>query len=211
MSTRAAQLVALRHATVHSVRWPPALAAALIVGALASWRRESLDDLGSAMTVLRMVAVVLAVGAVFVLDDDAAVSVASAPTPLWWRRLLRYGVAAVFVLPVWIAVAAYTRAQQPELPWLRHSLELAALVAVGLAVASAVDRWSGATEPGMAAALSVLGCTLVAAYLPPRVALFVQPESAHWQASTLRWVALLIMGLAVLVATTRDPAAAAVR
>lgn len=206
MNIRRAQLVALRRATLHSVRWPPALAAALIVTALSIWRRAVFDDLGSALLALRTTAVLLALGAAFVLDDDAAVSIAAAPTPLWWRRMLRYAVAAIFVVPVWTGVVAYATFQQPGLPWLRLSLELTVLVALGLTCGSVAARGWDMTDPGMAAALCVLGGAFVAAHLPPWVGLFLQPDSAHWQASTLRWLALLIVCLAVLVATTRDPA-----
>lgn len=208
MSVRAAQVVALRRATVRSVRWAPALAAVLVVTGLATGRDEAFDTLGSALLMVRIVAVLLALGAVFVLDDAAAVSVAASPTPLWWRRMLRYGVAAVFVLPAWAAVLAYAQSQQPQLPWLRLTLELTVHVTFGLAVAGAAARWLDAIDPGMTAALAVLGFTFIGAHLPPRFALFTVPDSPPWQPSTLRWAGVLMTAIAVLVATTRDPARA---
>jgi len=208
MNVRADQVVALRRATIRSVRWPPALAAALVVTGLATWQDEAFDALGSALLMVRAIAVLLALGAVFVLDDAAAVSVAASPTPLWWRRMLRCGVAIVFVLPAWAAVLAYAHWQQPELPWLRLTLELAVLVTFGLAVGGAATRWLDASDTGMTAALAVLGFTFIGAHLPLRFALFAAPRSPPWQASTLRWAGVLIAAVAVIVATTRDPARA---
>jgi fluoroquinolone transport system permease protein len=208
MSTRTAQVVQLRRATVRSVRWPPALVAVLVVAALVTWRNGGLDAVGSALPIVRGVAVLLAVGAVFVLDDAAAVSVASVPAPLWWRRMLRYGVAAVFVLPAWVVVLVYAHSRQPDLPGLRLTLELAVLMTFGLAFAGAAARWFDATDPGMTAAIGVLGFTFIAANLPMRFALFASLGSRAWGPSTLRWAGMFLAVLAVLVASSRDPARA---
>ncbi len=205
MSTRLAQALALRRATVRSVRWPPALAAVALVTVLTTWKPEAFDDRGSATVVLRAIAVLLAVGAVFVMDDSAEISVAAAPTPLWWRRMLRYAVAACFVVPTWVAAVSYAHAQQAQVPWLRLTLELAALVTLGFAVASAAARWWAAIEPGMTAALALLGFTFIAAHLPARLALFTDPGTGIWQLSTLRWAGLLITASLVLAASSRDP------
>lgn len=206
MSIRLAQALAIRRATVRSVRWPPALAAVLLVAALMTWRHASFDDLGSALVGLRGIALILAVGAMFVLDDAAERSVAAAPTPLWWRRLLRLSVPALFVLPVWAATLSYAHAQRSDLPWLRLTLEMFALLALGLAVGSAAVRWWAAIEPGMTAALTLLGFTFIASHLPPRFALFTGPDTASWNWSTLRWWSLLAAGVAMLGLTMRDPA-----
>lgn len=208
MTIRAVQAMALRRATVRSVRWPPALAAVLLVAGLAIWQDEAFGSHGSALLMARTVAVVLALGAVFVLDDAAAVSVAPSPSPLWWRRMLRYGVAVLFVVPAWAGLLGYALSRQPELPWPRMTLELTALVIFGLAVAAASVRWFDATDPGMTASLGVLGLVFVIAHLPPRLALFAAPSSAAWQPSSLRWAALLLVALAVLTVASRDPAKA---
>lgn len=206
MSVRAHQAVALRRATVRSVRWPPALVAVLFVAGLVAWKRDALDAPGSGLLVLRIAAILLALGAVFVLEDDAAVSVASSPTPLWWRRALRCGVAAAILLPAWAGVLAYAHSLEPELPWARLSLELAVLVTVGLAVAGVVSRRLDVLDSGMTAALSVLGFALAGVYLPPRLVLFTTPGSASWDPSTLRWTGVLTLAAVVLAVATRDPA-----
>ena len=205
---RADQVVALRGVTVRSVRWPPVLSAVLIVAAVLSWRDDWVDSLGSTVTGVRMTAVLLAVGTAFVLDDAASITVAASPTPLWWRRQLRYAVAGVFVLPAWTVVLVYASARQPGLPWPRLTLELLALLLFGLAAGAAAMRWRDLTDPGMTAALAILGFTLLGAQLPQRVALFAAPGSASWEPSTWRWAGILLVAGAVLVAASRDPARA---
>ncbi len=174
MSLRADQAVVLRRATIRSVRWSPALAAVLVVTA-AAWQDERFDALGSALLMTRLSAILLVLGAVFVLDDAAAVTVAASPTPLWWRQMLRYGVAAVFVLPAWAVMLAYAYSQQPGLPWLRLTLELTVLVTFGFAIGDAALRWLDVNEPGMTAALAVLGFTFIGLHLPMRIALLPRP------------------------------------
>lgn len=208
MSIRTHQAVALRRATVRSVRWPPALVAVIFVAGLIAWKRDALDSPDSGLLLLRIAASLLALGAVFVLEDDAAVSVASSPTPLWWRRALRCGVAAAFVVPAWVGVLGYAHARRPTLPWERLSLELAVLITVGLAVAGVVSRRLDVLDSGMTAALTVLGFAMACAYLPPPFALFTSPASPSWEPSTMRWVGALIAAVAVLAVTTRDPARA---
>jgi hypothetical protein len=44
------------------VRWPPALAAVLVVAGLAAWQDERFDALGSALVMTRLSAVLLALG-----------------------------------------------------------------------------------------------------------------------------------------------------
>jgi len=211
MSIRIAQAVALRRTTFRSVYWPPALVALVVAGAVVIGQHETFNAVGSAMVTLRVTAVLLALGAVFALDDAAAVTVASVPTPLWWRRMLRYAVVAVFVLPMWTVVLAYAQSRHPDLPWPRLTLEFAVLVTLGLAVAGAAARWFDVTDPGMSAALTVLGFTLVTANLPPRFAFYATPESAQWAPSVLRWSLVLVVVLTVLMSTAGDPARTSLR
>lgn len=208
---RTRQAAALRGATFRSVRWPPALAAVGLAAVLLSRWDGAFETPGSALFAVRTVVVLLALGTMFILDDDAAGTVAAGPTPLWWRRALRYGVAAAVVLPAWVGVLSYAHARRPELPVARLTLELSALVAVGLAVAAGATRWRHVPDPGIAAALAVLGLTVCVAHLPDVFALFTAPGSASWQWSTIRWVVVLVGAVMVLAAATRDPAVGVAR
>lgn len=206
VNVRTRQVTALRRPTVRSVWWPPALVAALLAPVLLVWRDDAMDEAGSALVLVRMIAVLLAIGAVFVLDDDAAVTVAASPTPLSWRRALRYGAAAVLLLPAWAGVLVYAQARQPELPAMRLTLELATLALLGLAFAAAATRWWGVSDPGMGAALVVLGVSLAGALAPSPLALFTSPGAEAWQPSTIRWTSLLLGAVSLLAVATRDPA-----
>src|SRR5439155_27342006 len=70
-----------------SVRWQPIVAGAALAGAVG--RFASHAD-------ATMLALLAALGASFVLDDPAAVTLASSPSTLWWRRR----VCLAFVLPL---------------------------------------------------------------------------------------------------------------
>ena len=73
---------------LRAVRWQPIVAGAALAGALG--RFASHAD-------ATMLALLMALGASFVLDDPAAVTLASSPSTLWWRRR----VCLAFVLRSW--------------------------------------------------------------------------------------------------------------
>jgi hypothetical protein len=86
------------------------------------------------------------------------------------------------------------------------TVECAAITAVGLAVASAIARWSNAREAGLAAGPAILGAAVFAALLPGRWAMFATPGGDAWRDAHLRWAAVLALASAVLFLTLRDPA-----
>ena len=86
------------------------------------------------------------------------------------------------------------------------TVECAAIMAVGLAVASAIARWSNAREAGLAAGSAILGAAVFAALLPGRWAMFATPGGDAWRDAHLRWAAVLALASAVLFLTLRDPA-----
>ncbi len=147
------QAALLVRPTVRSLSWAPlAAAGALAFGLL------GLTDQG--LTELRLAAIGICVGAAFILDDAAAATVASAPTPLLVRRALRVGLAsaplaALWALLSWLAGGAASWAV---------SLELAAMLALTLAAAAVATRLRGAGRGGAAAGPALL-VLLSAAYL----------------------------------------------
>ncbi len=147
------QAALLVRPTVRSLSWAPlAAAGALAFGLL------GLTDQG--LTELRLAAIGICVGVAFILDDAAAATVASAPTPLLVRRALRVGLAtaplaALWALLSWLAGGAASWAM---------SLELAAMLALTLAAAAVATRLRGAGRGGAAAGPALL-VLLSAAYL----------------------------------------------
>lgn len=198
-------MICLRHAallvrpTVQSASWAPLAGA----GACAL----AILDLGDpSIGRLRLAAIVLCVGSAFVLDDAAAATVASAPTPLWARRALRVvlaliPLAALWALGWWLADGVASWAL---------SLELGAMLALALAAAALAAQIRGDGRGGVAAGPALLAL-LATAYLllPPRLWLFpAGPEDPLWAPAHQRWALVLAAGLLGLTLASRDPAAA---
>ena len=176
---------------VRSVRWPPVVAGAALAGAVG--RFESHVDVTT-------LALLVGLGASFVLDDPAAVTLASSPSTLWWRRR----VCLAFVLPLvallWLAVVIV--AELPAATALNAvALELAAMVAIVLAVAAFAVRRSSDGSGGAAAGPALLGCVIIARVLPGRLAFF--PVQVHERL----WVVTLVVACVGLLVSSRDPAA----
>lgn len=194
----------LRHAallvrpTVRSASWAPlAGAGALALAILA------LGDPGVGR--LRLAAIALCVGAAFVLDDAAAATVASAPTPLWARRSLRVALALVPLAALWALVWWLADGASWAL-----SLELGAMLALTLAAAALAAQIRGDGRGGVAAGPALLAL-LAAAYLllPARFGFFpADPEDPLWGPAHERWALVLLAGLLGLLLASRDPAAA---
>jgi hypothetical protein len=203
---RTSQLGQLAPALLRSVRWQPTVAAAGIGALVLAVRRDHLDHSAQAITVLRAVALLLAVGLAFSLDDRSRRTVQSVPSPAWWRAAGQVSVALIPALAAWIAALGWVSARTGDLPVLGLSLEGAALAAVGLALAAGLVRWRDLGDPGAVAGPALLVSGLMIAQLPDRLALVVGPGPA-WTAAHLRWSALLSAAVAVMLVAVRDPAA----
>ena len=203
---RTRQLHQLAPALLRSVRWQPTVAGAAIAAVLLGIRRDHLGHPAQAITVLRVVALLLAVGVAFALDDRSRRTVQSVPSPAWWRVVGQASVALVPAVSAWVAALGWVSTRTDDLPVPGLSLEAAALVAVGLALAAGLVRWRDLVDPGTVAGPVLLVSGLMIAQLPERVALMVAPGPA-WPAAHLRWSALLVAAGAVVLLAVRDPAA----
>ena len=203
---RTRQLGQLAPALLRSVRWQPTVAAAAIATVVLAVRRDHLDHSAQAILVLRVVALLLAVGLAFALDDRSRRTVQSVPSPAWWRASGQVSVALVPALAVWFAALGWVSTRAFDLPVLGLSLEAAALAAVGLALAAGLVRWREVLDPGAVAGPALLVSGLMITQLPERVAMVVGPGPT-WTAAHVRWAALLAAAVAVLLLAVRDPAA----
>jgi hypothetical protein len=143
----------------------------------------------------------------FLLDDPAAVTLASSPTSLPIRRLHRITLAALAVGVWWIAAVAATTHRAGGFPRAGRALELSVLVAIALAVSAVASTVGDRTTGGIAgAAVSI--ASYATTFLPSQPWL---PIPAHPDApgATSRLLATLICATAVLAYTSRDPATAA--
>jgi hypothetical protein len=203
---RTRQLRQLAPALLRSVRWQPTVAAAGIAAVVLAVRRDHLAHSAQAILVLRVVALLLAVGMAFALDDRSRRTVQSVPSPAWWRAAGQTSVALVPATAAWVAAVAWVSTRTGDLPVLGLSLEAAALVAVGLALAAGLVRWREVPDPGTVAGPVLVVSGLMMMQLPQRFALMVGPGPG-WTAAHLRWSALLAASVAVMLLAVRDPAA----
>ena len=187
-------------------RWGPVALGWLLAGLVLAWRGDDVSDAGSAVLLLRLVAVLLALGVVSLLDDAAADVLAPAPLPLAWRRGARLALAAIAVAVPWTVALLWIRPGQYGVGAAALTLECATITALGLAVSSGVARWSDAVDPGLAAGPALIGAVLLALALPERWALVASP-GAGWRDAHLRWAVLLGAALAAAAWSIRDPAA----
>jgi fluoroquinolone transport system permease protein len=192
----------------------PARAVALQVAAavaLLAVTWTGLDDGGTAVTVLRGVAVLLAAALALAVDEPAAALLDATPTPMVQRLAARLALCAVVVLPAWTVALAAASLRGADVPLVAMTLELAALGALGLAVPLALRRWWRLPEPALVVGPLLLGALLAAAHLPRRLALLpAVPLDPAWDAAHLRWSVLLLAALGLLVAGLADPATARV-
>ena len=194
---RARQAVVLVMPSLRAMAWLPLLPAGALALAVLSFD-------GPVLLQLRLAALALCVGAAFVLDDPAAETLATSPSSLPFRRLVRVAlvlplVAALWALVLWYAGTGFDAAL---------TLELAAMLAVTLAAAAfAIPRLADG-RGGAAAAPSLLvlmGASTFA--LPDAWTLFAQgPSDPRWAGSHARWTVVLLAAVAGLVYASLDPA-----
>ncbi|WP_329411358.1 hypothetical protein OG802_16615 [Streptomyces sp. NBC_00704] len=168
--------------------------------------------LSDAVLLIRAGAVLLAVGAAFVLDDAAAATTEVTPVPRWLPRTLRAGVAVVSVGLGWAGVlAGGARAVGPDerglLPWGGLTLEAAGLLALVLALAALGLRRTAGSGGGALATPGVLLAVVLAvlAPLPEWSQPFALPLSRGWDPSRGVWAALLAAAALTVVVLFREP------
>jgi hypothetical protein len=203
--------------TARTIRWLAILAAAVAAG-LALWAAKG--ELSRAATVpllpFRVSAILLCLGAAFVLDDDAGATVESAPTDLLVRRGLRLllaipVVAMAWGTVLWIGSAAAGsgtgRSMRGPLPAWALSLEAAALLAVTLAAAAVGTRALGHGKGGTAAGPMLLVFVMCMVAIDRYWPLFVaSPADSGWAMAHARWALILLAAVIVLVGASLDPA-----
>ncbi len=167
---------------------------------------------------LRVAAVLMCVGAAFVLDDDAGTTVEPAVASLLVRRGLRLLLAmpvmsAAWGVALWIASRLAASGQEigpvvpRSLPAAALTLEAAALLGVTLAASAVATRWLGHGKGGVAAGPTLLAFVMTMLSIGHYWTLF--PDDATepgWAAAHVRWALTLAAAIIVLVGFSLDPA-----
>ena len=196
-------------ALLRVVRWQPVgfLAAAAVVALAVStgWRAEP-PEFRPAVWTVRLVAVLLALGAGFLLDDAAGSLTASVPMPLVQRVGVRVLLLAALFGPLWAVILLVVRARVPNLPVGGITLEFVTMVALALALAvAAIAARLGLPEPGLIAGAAVAAGAMLAFVVGQRfILLSLRPQD--WMLAHTRWAAVLAACLLVTATALRDPA-----
>lgn len=179
----------------------PAGAALLLVAASWPW----LDD-GYAGLVLHGVTLLLACAVALSCDDPGAEIVAATPLPRARRTLARLGAGLAVAVPVYAVAALVAEHRLPGLSSTAHLVE-AVVVCLGAAAVGTGLRALGRALPAYPAVLGTL-LLMFGLYALPRGfgVIDPQPWGAPWEAALLRWAALALLALTVLVTALRDPA-----
>lgn len=183
--------------------WQPVAAAGVLAGAFV----VSAASPSAALMRLRVGGALIAAGAAFVIDDAAAVTLASVPTTLGRRRVVRIGAALAAIFTWWVAVAAVADARtgsgRPPAFAVIESMVLALLgIAVGaLALRLDVDS---ARSAGGSAGLAVVLFVFAGSFLPVRWwPLAADPAGRD---GVRRLVGVLTVAIVLVAVASADPA-----
>lgn len=141
----------------------------------------------------------------FALDDPAAETIATSPTPLARRRVHRVVIAGAITVATWLVIAGVVATSDTErFPTYDVIIEVAALAAIGLATSAVVQRRTQAPGGPTAALVVVVGPAFLAAVVFRDVQVF--PSLVPGQNLRERWIWLALAAVVLLVSVSRDPA-----
>jgi hypothetical protein len=205
---RQARLLAVP--TARTVAWPALLGGGLVgLVPLVAGRLDSAD----AAPLARwpgLAALALCLGAAWILDDSASLTVACTPTPLALRRLMLVALAlpllaGLWAVELWYATAGAGHALFGPAARGALSLEFAAMLAFTLAVSGLALRVMPESRGGFAGIVAPFALFTLAVVLPARWTLLALPADGAWTASHLRWAAIFAVGMLILAWTSREP------
>ncbi|WP_307060299.1 ABC transporter [Streptomyces achromogenes] len=189
-----------------SLPWRALIAAGGLSLLLASTARlpDRAPDPELGRLVLRLTALAGALGLAFLLDDPARRTTAATPVGRAFRAALRMALAAPLVALWWTAALLLVPApSRPELT--PATVEAAATACAALALATLAVRFTETAEVGRGAAVRLGVAAGVTLLVPDRWGLLGTPADPWWQATQLRWVAVLALTLALCATGTREP------
>lgn len=197
--------------TIRAISWyPPLWAAGLALIYVAAEARSGVIDYR--ITVLRLGALLLCMGSVFVLDDATEETIGHVPTPLLLRRALRIALLLPLISTAWAAmlyVAGEVSSREGgPMPRGDLTLEAATLLAIAFCAASLAARFTSDRLGGIAAAPIVLVLFAIGMFLPEAQKMFLgSPSVARWADAHEWWRALFLFSVAIFVWLNRPTGA----
>jgi hypothetical protein len=208
MSTRAKQTLQLVRPTAKAMPWRPVIWAA-VLAIVYVWKEAPGAYIDYRVLVLRVAALLVCMGAAFVLDDATEDTISHLPSPLLLRRALRVAlllplVAATWFLLVYLAGDVAPRDGGP-MPVGDITLEAATLLATALAAACIGARVTSDRLGGVAAAPILLAVIAAALFLPGNYKLIVSVGDPRWANVHDTWRMALTVAVVVFVYVNRSP------
>ncbi|MEU3614336.1 ABC transporter [Streptomyces sp. NPDC006872] len=159
-------------------------------------------DLGR--LILRLTALIGALGLAFLLDDPARNTTAATPLGRAPRAVLRLALTAPLTALWWTTALLLLPA--PTRPALGPATLEAAAMAVGaLALATAAIRFTDTAEAGRPTAIWLGVAAALAVLIPNRWGLLGTPQDPYWVATQVRWALLLGATATMSVLWTPEP------
>lgn len=206
--TRSLAAASLTAASWRVVRRSGLLLPVAAAGVLVAATVHLFDD-GYAAQVLRGVGLLLACAWVSTQDDPMGEVAAGSPYPRAVRSLARAAVGLVLLLPLWVGAVLLGEWRGGDLTVLPLALEAAGLGLAGVATAAALRAWGDRHQPSYLAVPAVLALGIAINSLPRGWAMVpFQTWGPPWEAAQLRWAALALLCVGLLVGALRDPLAA---
>lgn len=197
------------------IRSLPLRSVALQLGAavaLVAVTLRGLDGAGTATQVLQGVALLLAATLALAVDEPGAEVLDATPTPYARRVGRRLLALAGLAAGLWLLALAVVALRGADVPAVLLTVQALALLSLGLAVPAALRRWRRMSEPGLVAGPVLIGFLIAVDQLPRSLTLKpLQSWGPPWEVAHLRWAAVLLAGLSVLLVALSDPATASLR
>jgi hypothetical protein len=174
---------------------------------LVSFLTRQVQSIAQPIGALRSAAVVLAMGASFVLDDPAEGSIDHLPVSRLVRRTVRTALALPALALGWfLALQIAPSSQGAAVPVAALTLEYAGIVALATAAAAALAPYTPEGLGGVAAGPATLLLLGAAFALSHKIPFFVsEPGDPRWTASHHGWLVALV-GLVLAAGwLSRDP------
>jgi len=150
------------------------------------------------------VAAVLACALAATAEDPADEIAAASPYPRWMRCATRLSIGAALALP--IAVVAVTLFDPGNSRTGDAAVQMLAMLLAGPAIGFGMWKWGNLAQPAYAALVGVACWSLASWSIPAAWSIVgIQPWGPPQEAALIRWSALILLSLAVALATWRDP------
>ena len=188
-----------RYAARAMVWWAPAIALGLSVIVVAVRRGEGFTLSAQATTIL------IAISVGFALDDPSYELVGPSPSSLLRRRGWRVLVIVPPTAVAWMALASLQGPRGVEETWALAAM-FAGLVGLTLGVAGAAGRRSGG-RGGPVVAPIILFALILSSALPAEWRPMPMGDvPGGWPAIYIRWWSVAVLGVLILLMSSRDPA-----